>query len=120
MGNFLCWTFYECLEALIEKTKEQAYPVTIHSDQGSVYSLNGFFQAHKDYTNIWQSMSRVGTPTDNPIIESLNGWIKEEMKIDFGLRSAEGISSFIDDYVFASTIKGALSNSIIKPLFNLR
>ena len=44
-------------------------------------------------------MSRAGTPTDNPIIESLNGWIKEEMKIDFNLKSAEGIPSFIEKYV---------------------
>ena len=28
-------------------------------------------------------MSRAGTPTDNPIIESLNGWIKEELFLDF-------------------------------------
>lgn len=44
-------------------------------------------------------MSRAGTPTDNPIIESLNGWIKEEMKTDFNLRDAEGIPSFIENYV---------------------
>ena len=44
-------------------------------------------------------MSRAGTPTDNPIIESLNGWIKEEMRIDFNLKAAEGIPSFIEKYV---------------------
>ena len=45
-------------------------------------------------------MSRAGTPTDNPIIESLNGWIKEEMKIDFNLKSTEDIHSFIENYVY--------------------
>ncbi|MBQ6999185.1 MAG: IS3 family transposase [Clostridia bacterium] len=44
-------------------------------------------------------MSRAGTPTDNPIIESLNGWIKEEVKIDFNLKDAEDIPSFIENYV---------------------
>ena len=44
-------------------------------------------------------MSRAGTPTDNPIIESLNGWIKEEMRIDFDLKSVEGIPSFNENYV---------------------
>ncbi len=44
-------------------------------------------------------MSRAGTPTDNPIIESLNGWIKEEMRIDFNLKYAEDIPSFIENYV---------------------
>ncbi|MFR7854418.1 MAG: hypothetical protein ACLU40_02215 [Acutalibacteraceae bacterium] len=66
--------------------KEQNYPVTLHTDQGSVYSSAGFYQTHKNHTNIKRSMSRAGTPTDNPIIESLNGWIKEEMKIDFNLK----------------------------------
>ena len=91
--------YYHCLEYLIEKKKEQTYPATLHTDQGSVYSSAGFYQTHKDYTNIIRSMSRAGTPTDNPIIESLNGWIKEEMRIDFNLKSAEGIPSFIEKYV---------------------
>lgn len=91
--------YYHCLEYLIEKKKEQTYPVTLHTDQGSVYSSAGFYQTHKDYTNIIRSMSRAGTPTDNPIIESLNGWIKEEMRIDFNLKSVEGIPSFIENYV---------------------
>ena len=91
--------YYHCLEYLIEKKKEQTYPVTLHTDQGSVYSSAGFYQTHKDYTNIIRSMSRAGTPTDNPIIESLNGWIKEEMIIDFNLKSVEGIPSFIEKYV---------------------
>lgn len=57
------------------------------------------YQTHKDYTNIIRSMSRAGAPTDNPIIKSLNGWIKEEMRIDFNLKSVEGIPSFIERYV---------------------
>ena len=44
-------------------------------------------------------MSRDGTPTDNPMIESLNGWIKEDMRIDFDSKSVEGIPSFIEKYV---------------------
>ena len=53
-----------------------------HSDQGTIYSSAAFNNAHKDY-NITRSMSRIGTPTDNPIIESKNGWLKKEMYIDF-------------------------------------
>lgn len=70
--------YYECLKDLIEKTKEQTYPVTLHTDQGSVYSSKAFYNAHKEY-NIKRSMSRVGTPTDNAIIEAMNGWIKAEI-----------------------------------------
>ena len=70
--------YFECLEDLIEKVKEQIEPVTLHTDQGSVYSSTAFFNAHKQY-NIIRSMSRSGTPTDNPIIEAINGWIKSEL-----------------------------------------
>ena len=36
-------------------------------------------------TCIVRSMSRAGKPTENPVNESLNGWIKEELYIDFKL-----------------------------------
>ena len=48
-----------------------------HSDQGTIYSSVAFNNVHKDY-NITRSMSRIGTPTDNPIIESKNGWLKKK------------------------------------------
>ena len=91
--------YYHCLDYLIEKKKEQTYPVTLHTDQGSVYSSAGFYQAHKDYTNIKRSMSRAGTPTDNPIIEALNGWIKEELFLDFDLAHSKNVPELLDTYV---------------------
>lgn len=39
--------------------------------------------------NIQRSMSQTGTPTDNPVNESLNGWIKEESFIDFDFGHAK-------------------------------
>ena len=44
-------------------------------------------------------MSRIATPTDNPVIESLNGWIKDELMIDFDLKNADNIHKLIKDYV---------------------
>ena len=44
-------------------------------------------------------MSRAGTPTDNPIIEALNGWIKEELYIDFGLETTTDVPALLDKYV---------------------
>ena len=49
-----------------------------------------FADAHKNY-DIKRSMSRQETPTDNPIIESLNGWMKEELKNDFNLYKTNDI-----------------------------
>jgi len=53
-------------------------------------------------------MSRAGTPTDNPIIESLNGWMKAELALDFNVSKAEDISRTLDEYVHYFNYKGML------------
>ncbi|MCR5424046.1 MAG: hypothetical protein K6E93_04695 [Bacteroidales bacterium] len=58
-----------------------AEPTVLHTDQGSVYSSMAYNELIKD-TNIIRSMSRAGMPTDNPVNEALNGWIKEELCIE--------------------------------------
>ena len=94
--------YYYCLEALKKlagkKNEEQTPQVVFHTDQGSVYSSQAFCQAHKHY-NILRSMSEAGTPTDNAIIEALNGWIKEELYLDFDLETAEDVLKLLDEYV---------------------
>ena len=91
--------YFKCLEKVIEKAKEQTHHVTLHTDQGSVYSSRAFKEAHSHCTNIVRSMSRVGTPTDNPIIEALNGWIKEELYNDFGLYYSKDVPKLIQEYI---------------------
>ena len=71
---------------LLEK-EEYTDPVILHTDQGSVYASMAYNELIKD-KNIVRSMSRAGTPTDNPVNESLNGWIKEELYMDFRLSEA--------------------------------
>ena len=70
----------------------------VHTDQGTVYSSTAFNKLHENY-NIKRSMSRAGTPTDNPIIESLNGWIKEELYKDFKLYQADDVNIAINNYI---------------------
>lgn len=70
----------------------------VHSDQGSIYSSTAFNKLHENYT-IKRSMSRAGTPTDNPVIESLNGWIKNELYKDFEIYLAEDINIEINTYI---------------------
>ena len=47
-------------------------------------------------------MSRIATPTDNPIIEFKNGWLKKEMYLDFNQDDyemvEEHISVIIEDH----------------------
>lgn len=66
-----------------------------HSDQGLIYSSMSFNNEHINY-NIIRSMSRIGTPTDNPIIESKNGWLKKEMYIDFNQNNYETVHDYIN------------------------
>ena len=70
-----------------------------HSDQGVIYSSYALSQVHKDYT-IKRSMSRIGTPTDNPIIESKNGWLKKEMYIDFNQNDYDNVEDYINDIIY--------------------
>ena len=93
--------YYDCLSKLKElagKKEEQTPQIVFHTDQGSVYSSLAFCQDHIDY-NIIRSMSRGGTPTDNPIIESLNGWMKNELFLDFALSESKDVPALLNTYV---------------------
>ena len=94
------------LENMLQNKIKRGYlsqETIFHSDQGTIYSSIAFNNAHKDY-NIIRSMSRIGTPTDNPIIESKNGWLKKEMYIDFNQEDYETvydyISAIVEDHNF--------------------
>lgn len=76
-------------------------PIYLHTDQGSVYSSMAYNSLVQN-TNIIRSMSRAGRPTDNPVNESLNGWIKEELFSDFHMDEKKEhyfVACAIDDYV---------------------
>jgi len=89
--------YYQCLDDLKQKTDEQM-PTILHTDQGAVYSSRAFAKAHEKYT-ILRSMSRAATPTDNPIIESLNGWLKQEIRLDFDAEQYSDLNDFLSDFV---------------------
>ena len=93
-------TYYDGLKELLNKIKEEQpdNQVILHTDQGTVYSSRMFADIHKDY-NIIHSMSRAGTPTDNPKIESINGWIKSEMITDFKYYKEDNLFDFIKYFI---------------------
>ena len=76
--------YYEGLKMVEQRIKKEQtnHKVVLHTDQGSVYSSIRFNTLCNKY-NIIHSMSRKGTPTDNPMDESINGWIKDELYNDF-------------------------------------
>lgn len=67
---------------------ETSDPTILHTDQGSVFASIAYNNLIKD-ENIVRSMSRAGKPTDNPVNEALNGWIKEELVIDFNIEECK-------------------------------
>lgn len=91
---------YAALKKFLREKEKRGYKsqVTIlHSDQGAIYTSRAF-NAHLDST-IKRSMSRIATPTDNPVLESINGWTKDELRLDFNLKHCDDIHHLIQEYV---------------------
>ena len=89
------------LAHLISK-KEENYKdldMIFHTDHGSVYSSKKFNQSLPLY-NIIHSMSKPGKPTENGAMEAINGWIKEELFLDFKINSCDDIFKQIEDYIY--------------------
>ncbi len=93
-------TYINGLNELIEKKKEyKDLKMILHTDQGSVYSSKSFNELLPFY-NITHSMSRAGTPTDNGVMESINGWLKKELFNDFKIKEKEDPIKCIEEYIF--------------------
>lgn len=82
----------------------------LHTDQGIIYSSLPFNNILTPYTII-RSMSRAGTPTDNPVIESKNGWLKKEMYIDFEVNNYSTVQKYINDIIY--------DNNNLRPSYTL-
>ena len=94
-------SYYDGLNQVLERIKKEQTDdlIILHTDQGLVYSSKAYNKLLENY-NISRSMSRAGTPTDNPVNESLNGWIKEELIVDFDLQKCKDVPKLIEQYIF--------------------
>ena len=93
--------YVDGLQDVVDLLKGSPEPTVLHTDQGRVYASMAYNELIKD-TLIVRSMSRAGKPTDNPVNEALNGWIKEELMIDFKIdryRTKEEVKQCIGKYV---------------------
>ncbi len=94
-------SYHIALSKLIDK-KNKKYTdlkMILHSDQGSVYCSKRFNESLYLY-NIIHSTSKPGSPTENGAMEAINGWIKEELFIDFKINNSDDIYKSIEDYIF--------------------
>ena len=85
-------------ENLIENLRRQ-YPVLPNLVRGRWIAAKPPETVGSDMTCIIRSMTRAGTPTDNPVIESLNGWMKAEFVLDFGIRKVSNFKKALDQDV---------------------
>ena len=93
--------YLDGLKDVISLLGREHEPVILHTDRGSVYASMAYGELVRQ-ANITRSMSRPGKPTDNPVNESLNGWIKEELLTDFHidrLRNEYDIARAFGQYV---------------------
>ena len=92
-------TYHNGLKQVLTKKEEyRDFDTILHTDQGSVYSSKKFNESLPLY-NIIHSMSKPGTPTENGAMEAINGWIKEELFIDFKISSSNDIFKEIENYI---------------------
>ena len=102
--------YIDGLKDVVELLRGNPEPTVIHTDQGSVYASKAYNELIQD-TNIVRSMSRAGKPTDNPVNESLNGWIKEELYIDFKIDHCRERDEFKD--IFANALMGLVGTDVL-------
>lgn len=86
-------------QVLHKKEEYITFQTILHSDRGSVYSSKKFNESLNNYSII-HSMSKPGKPTENGAMEAINGWLKEELFIDFKINEAENIQALIDKYIY--------------------
>lgn len=92
-------SYLDGLKQLIEIKKEyQDLKMILHTDQGTVYSSKSFNELLPSY-HIIRSMSRAGTPTDNAAMESIIGWMKEEIFNDFNIKDSDDPVKTVESYI---------------------
>lgn len=64
-----------------------------------MYSLKAFHEFLLPY-GIARTMSDPGTPTQNGAMESINGWVKTELFIDFDIKDCEDMPSQVRGYIW--------------------
>ena len=108
-------TYISGLTDLLDLKKvHPEYRMILHSDQGSVYASKAFNDLLPMYVE--RSMSRAGTPTDNAAMESINGWIKAELFMDFHVTGEKSVEQEVDEYIlFFNEQRPAYSLNYLTP-----
>ena len=109
-------TYLSGLDDLIGlKEQYPQYEMVLHSDQGAVYASKTFNELLPMYS-ITRSMSRAGTPADNAAMESVNGWVRAEIFMDFHVTGESPAEQEVAAYItFFNTARPAYSLKYLTP-----
>ena len=70
------------LRRLLARERPAGSQLILHSDQGTQFA-SASYSYLLEKNGVTQSMSRVATPRDNAVIESIFGWFKEFLRSDY-------------------------------------
>ena len=92
-------TYHLGLDELINKKQEyKGFVTVLHTDGGPVYASESYnIKLHAN--GFIHSMSAPGTPTENGAMESINGWVKEELLRDLMIDDADTFEEALDKYI---------------------
>lgn len=85
--------------AMEREKKMAAAELHLHSDQGSQYTSQAYFELTKEY-GITPSMSRRGNPYDNALAENFFSILKTECIYRHTLKTFEDANALIDDFIY--------------------
>lgn len=86
-------------ELIIKKQEYKEFTTILHTDGGPVYASHSYNK--KLYENGFiHSMSAPGRPTENGAMESINGWVKEELLRDFMIDELDTFEKSLEKYIY--------------------
>jgi len=87
------------LRRLLARERPTGAQLILRSDQGTQFASANYSYL-LEQNNVTQSMSRVATPRDNAVIESVFGWFKEFLRSDYFPRATVPIRELLEKAVY--------------------
>jgi len=87
------------VKRLLARERPAGRQLLLHSDQGTQFA-SASYSFLLEQNNVTQSMSRVTTPRDNAVIESVFGWVKEFLRSDYFPGAVISIRELLEKAVY--------------------
>lgn len=105
----------DTIRLAMQKEKKVAEELQLHSDQGSQYTSQAYFDLTKEY-GITPSMSRRGNCYDNAMAENFFGILKTECIYRQKIRTFQQANDLIDEYIHFYNYERLQTKTGLSPL----